>query len=77
MALEHSSTERFANSIANSGDLLSSVPQNISSRQEAHVFWMAEIIASLDGRFCWPEHYSDRQRAELSINSRAFARSGT
>ena len=58
-AWEHSSTGRFANRIAKSGDLLSSVLRGISCRRETRVSWTGEIIVSLDGCFCFPRHNFD------------------
>ena len=61
-----SSTGRFANSVARSGDLLSSVLRRTGSRQEIRVSWMGEIIASLDGYFCLPGHNFDWKHAGVS-----------
>ena len=44
IASEHSSTVRFVNSAAKSGDLLSSVLRRTGSRQETRVSSMGEII---------------------------------
>ena len=54
-----SSAGRFTNSVARSGDLLSSVLRRTGSRQETRVSSMGEIIASLDGYFCLPGHNFD------------------
>jgi len=56
LASEHSSTGRFANRIAKSADLQSSVLRSINSGRETRVSWMGEIIVSLDGYFCSPGH---------------------
>jgi hypothetical protein len=59
IASEHSSTGRFENRIAKSGDLQSSALRNISSTRETHASWMGEIIALLHGYFCSPRRNFD------------------
>ena len=66
IASEHSSTGRFANRLAKSGDLQSSVLRSISSRRETRVSWMGEIIAALHGYFCWPGHNFDWKNVGVS-----------
>ena len=66
LALEHSSTGRFANRIAKSSDLQSSAPRSISSKRETRVPWMGEIIVWLDGCSCFPRHNFNWKHAGAS-----------
>jgi hypothetical protein len=66
LASKHSSTGRFANRIAKSADLQSSVLRSINSGRETRVSWMGEIIVSLDGYFCSPGHNFDWKHAGVS-----------